>query len=450
MVINCKSRPQTTATEELNKIKEKQFYFWKWVTQLSHAAKQDYTNHQWELLGHGLVIETKDYDLTEEYARLACESIGVEFELINYSQTLDFDELSKINPLAPKIFFVEEDDWYLASCEDDEALNKQSNLARYISSLKEEPIIFIITVESYEEVSIKFRRQGLFDRHIKWLKPQPKLMAEDLIESLGTELFEESVLNSMHRLGCLLCEEFSISRKYGLLKSALKRVNYFENRKISWGDLFRIVSNGTGEGHEIPKYIDYNKIAVHEAGHALVAIVESRGENIPDVTTILPGDGYVGVVIDDFAYMHQTDGCLSFEEACIKIRIALAGRAAEELIFGSMGVDVFWARDDLKQATRIALDLVAKGGFDHKYGELSGGGINLLICSNNAYQENDFYKNEARILLANQYEIIRSCLVKNKLFLDKIVAALLEKKFLDRDDMKKIMDWTDDSQLIAA
>jgi ATP-dependent Zn protease len=254
----------------------------------------------------------------------------------------------------------------------------------------------------------------------------------------------------MHRLGCLLCEEFSISRKYGLLKSALKRVNYFENRKISWGDLFRIVSNGTGEGHEIPKYIDYNKIAVHEAGHALVAIVESRGENIPDVTTILPGDGYVGVVIDDFAYMHQTDGCLSFEEACIKIRIALAGRAAEELIFGSMGVDVFWARDDLKQATRIALDLVAKGGFDHKYGELSGGGINLLICSNNAYQENDFYKNEARILLANQYEIIRSCLVKNKLFLDKIVAALLEKKFLDRDDMKKIMDWTDDSQLIAA
>ena len=450
MSIEYKSAIQFDVTTEVHKIKEGQIYFWKWICQLSELTKQDYSPDQWELLGHGLVIESKDYDLTKQYARLACESIGVRFKTLNYSQIMKLDELPKVHSSIPEIFFIERDDWYLSIAEEDQALANQINLARYMRGLKGESVIFILTAESYADISTDFREEGIFDRHIQWLEPQPKLMAEDLIQSLGVELFEQSVVAAMHRVGCLLCAEFSTSRKYGLLKSALRRIAYFENRKINWKDLFHIIANGTGEGYESPKNIDNNKIAAHEAGHALAAIIESRGENIPDVTTILPGNRCFGVVIDDLEYMYQTDGCLSFEGACIKIRIALAGRASEELIFGPMGVDVFWSRDDLKQATRIALDLVAKGGFDHKYADSSSGGINLLVCGDYSYKEDDFYKNEAKIFLASQYEIIRACLSKNRPLLDRIIDTLLEVKFLDQDDMKKLVSKNNSAIPLAA
>lgn len=440
MYINWDNKNESESINAVNKFKDSQPYFWKWVCQLNKLARQNDPEDRWELFGHGLVIESKDYDLCSRYVRLACEAIEAQYQCLTYSQLIEAGSVVNLPNLTQQVIILEKGAWYLAESEDPQSHAKCEKLDSLIKSLKGRAVTFIVVAESYLDIAVDLRREGLFDRHIHWNDPSPEWMVSELFESVNPEIFEQSVLDASHRLGCLLQTEYSMPRKFGLLKSALKRLAYFENRKINWLDILRIVADGTGEGCNIPKIADRAKIAAHEAGHALITLIESKGEHVPEITTVLPGKGYSGMVIDDYAYIDQAGDFLSLQEAYTKIRVALAGRAAEELIYGSAGVDIFLARDDLKQATRIALDLVAKAGFTSRSTSLEKEAYNLLVCKDDSYQQDEFYKNEARALLAEQYKAVITSLSEKRALLEKIIAALNDKKFLIQGDLRKIVD----------
>lgn len=438
-----------TALSAIKEIQDGQNFFWGWVCQLSKLAQQNDHKDGWDIFGHGLVIESKDHDLCAEYVRLSCESIEVQFQCLTYSQLIEADSIVNPLDLTPKVIILERDTWYLADSEDPQSHAKCEKLDDIIKGLKGRAITLIVIADSYLDVAVDLRREGLFDRHIHWNDPCQDMMVSRLFESVGYEIFEKSVIDDSHRLGCLLQAEYSMPRKFGLLKTALRRLAYFENRKINWLDILRIVADGTGEGCHIPEIADRAKIAAHEAGHALITIIESNGEHIPEITTIQPGKGYSGMMIDDYAYMYRMGDFLSLREAHTKIRVALAGRAAEELIYGSGEVDIFLARDDLNQATRIALDLVAKAGFSSQSSSSQEGVCNLLVCKDDSFKQDEFYKSEARALLAEQYKSVIKCLSNKRTLLEKIIQALRDKKLLTQAELKKIVDQADQCQLVG-
>jgi len=422
----------------LDKTKDRQIYLWRWAQELKQTIGLSFPEDRWELFGHGLVVEGEDADGCEQSIRLISEQLNIGFQYLNSMQILDIEDLVGKNFSYPKIIFIESGDWIQSSSNDDESLHKQKTITEFLKNLVGKPIVCVLVSDSYADIATCFRYQGIFDRHLQWVEATPKFIAQDLIDLVGLEKFDISILNSMNRLGCILCSDFPVSRRVGMLASALKRIAHFQNRQIQWQDIYRLVTSGTGDGYESTRNKHDLQVAIHEAGHALVTILESQYKNIPEIATILTGKGYVGIVVENYQHAYAVEGPLSFKAACTKIRIAIAGRAAEELICGQLEVDVHLAQDDLRRASRIAFDLVTKGGFDCDHGQVEFSGSNLFIPDREASKSNDYYLNQARSLLEKQCEAVRLLLTKHRDSLELIVSELLNKKLLTHQDFREM------------
>ena len=422
----------------LDKIKDRQIYLWRWAQELKQTIEASSPEDRWELFGHGLVLEGEDADGCEQSIRLISEQLNIGFQYLNSTQILDIEDLVGKNFSHPKIVFIEAGDWIQSSSNDDESLQKQKTTTEFLKNLVGKPIVCILVSDSYADIATCFRYQRIFDRHLQWMEPMPEFIGQDLIDLVGAEKFDISILNSMNRLGCILCSDFPVSRRIGMLASALRRIAHFQNRQIQWQDIYRLVTSGTGDGYESTRNKHDLQVAIHEAGHALITVLESDGKNIPEIASILSGKGYVGIVVEGYQHAYETEGPLSFKAACTKIRIALAGRVAEELTSGRLEVDVHLAQDDLRRASRIAFDLVTKGGFDCLHGEKELSGSNLFIPEREASKTNDHYLNQARTLMEKQYEAVRFLLIKHRDSLELIVSELLNKKLLTHQDFREM------------
>ena len=98
------------------------------------------------------------------------------------------------------------------------------------------------------------------------------------------------------------------------------------------------------------------RIAVHEAGHGLVAALLDTG--VLEEVTILPRGGALGV-----ALITKTQDKHLYRETEMRneIQVLLGGRNAELLMFGEASSG---AAQDLQEASRIGLDMVSKYGFN--------------------------------------------------------------------------------------
>ncbi|CAN7664663.1 AAA family ATPase [Trinickia sp. LjRoot230] len=101
---------------------------------------------------------------------------------------------------------------------------------------------------------------------------------------------------------------------------------------------------------------ELTRIAVHEAGHGLVAAL--LGTGVLEEVTILPRGGALGVAL----ITKMQDKHLYREtEIRNEIQVLLGGRNAELLIFNEASSG---AAQDLQEASRISLDMVSKYGFN--------------------------------------------------------------------------------------
>ncbi|GAB2922958.1 hypothetical protein GCM10027093_72670 [Paraburkholderia jirisanensis] len=98
------------------------------------------------------------------------------------------------------------------------------------------------------------------------------------------------------------------------------------------------------------------RIAIHEAGHGLVAALLNTG--VLEEVTILPRGGALGV-----ALITKTQDKYLYRETEMRneIQVLLGGRNAELLIFDEASSG---AAQDLQEASRISLDMVSKHGFN--------------------------------------------------------------------------------------
>ncbi|MFZ5654202.1 MAG: ATP-dependent zinc metalloprotease FtsH [Pseudomonadota bacterium] len=103
-------------------------------------------------------------------------------------------------------------------------------------------------------------------------------------------------------------------------------------------------------------------VAHHEMGHALVALAMPGSDPVHKVSIIPRGIGALGYTIQrptEDRYL------MSRAELENKIAVLLAGRAAEQLIFGELSTG---AADDLAKATDIARDMITRYGMDEDLG----------------------------------------------------------------------------------
>ena len=111
---------------------------------------------------------------------------------------------------------------------------------------------------------------------------------------------------------------------------------------------------------------DRERVAFHEAGHAILGLVVPGADPVSRVT-ITPRGQSLGVT-----YQRPVDDRYNYSEAYLRGRIvgALGGRAAEEIIYGDRTTG---AENDLQQVTRMAQGMVTRWGMSEAIGPVSAG-----------------------------------------------------------------------------
>ncbi|NYH14708.1 AAA family ATPase [Paraburkholderia bryophila] len=272
-------------------------------------------------------------------------------------------ELARKN--APTVIFIDEADG-LAKRTDTGGGPVEAESNRIINQLlaemdgfaSNEGVIIVAATNHPDNLDEALRRPGRFDRTVQVRLPDREDRAKifrfyaerlksksadidyDQLARLTTGLSPATVAMVVNQAGL-------VARKAGDVEIASK--HFMEAIKIA-----RI---GDVSGAERALSEDERtRIAVHEAGHGLVAAL--LGTGVLEEVTILPRGGALGVALITKA---QDKHLYRETEIRNEIQVLLGGRNAEILTFSEASSG---AASDLQEASRISLDMVSKFGFN--------------------------------------------------------------------------------------
>jgi cell division protease FtsH len=177
---------------------------------------------------------------------------------------------------------------------------------------------------------------------------------------------------------------------------------------------------------------DRRRTAYHEGGHAIVGMLTDGADPVRKVS-IIPRGLALGVTFaapesDRFNYREP--------EVEARIKVALGGRAAEEVVFGETSTG---AESDIQQLTEIARQMVGRWGMSEAVGPVAviprdGAGPLLPGVAEVSPDTQRLVDDEVRrIVDAAQREVV-VLLQQNRDKLDSLASALLENETLDEED----------------
>ncbi len=177
---------------------------------------------------------------------------------------------------------------------------------------------------------------------------------------------------------------------------------------------------------------DRRRIAYHEGGHAIVGML-TRGADPVRKVSIIPRGQALGVTLST-----PDADVFNYEEHYLrgKIKVALGGRVAEEVAFGTITTG---AESDIQQATQIARGMVTRWGMSETIGFVAvapqeGAGPLLPGVSEVSEATQQAIDAEVRRIIEEAHEEVRNLLDRERDRLDSLAAALLERETLDEED----------------
>src|SRR2546422_3346747 len=170
-------------------------------------------------------------------------------------------------------------------------------------------------------------------------------------------------------------------------------------------------------------------LAYHEGGHALMSHLVGDLLPVQKVTIVSRGDalGYTLNLPSEERYLHTTE---EFQDL---LKVYLAGRAAEQVVFGRV---TNGAANDLEKVTELARAMV----FD--YGMSGASASRTMRADNYALsEETKRARDEEQARLTDEaFQEALRLLQKHRAALDRIALALLEKETLDKDELATLME----------
>ena len=184
-----------------------------------------------------------------------------------------------------------------------------------------------------------------------------------------------------------------------------------------------------------------HSVAVHEAGHALVALLSAHADPVAKIT-ILPAGRALGVTEQlpvDERHLYSESYLLD------SLAIRMGGRASENLVVGEASTG---AANDLAGATDLAIKMVRDWGLSSRLGPIGYGSDQSPSFGGPEFGQQRPYAEgtqqaidqEVSRLLSEAEEKASGLLSENRHALDAVIAALLEKETISGDDLKDIVD----------
>ena len=177
---------------------------------------------------------------------------------------------------------------------------------------------------------------------------------------------------------------------------------------------------------------DRERTAYHEAGHALVGMLTPGADSVRKVS-IIPRGMALGVTLsapddDQVSY--------TLEDLIAKLKVAVAGRVAEEIVYGTITTG---AESDIQQLTMIARQMVGRWGMSDAIGLVSvlpaeGLGPLLGAAGETSQATQQLVDDEVRRLIDGAHHAVTDLLTDHREQLEHLTTALLHAETLDGID----------------
>lgn len=419
-----------------------------WVEELKKIKESQPSAKDWRLIGRGVVICHPVEELRMPLVKKIAQEAGYEHVALSGESFFEWVHENKALPSdKPTIFLVEQGVWS-SKIEGDKKAAEQlvdfqtNEVPKYLASLPDDQaVVFVVTGQSYADLEPPLRAVGAFDRRFDVADFTLPELGTWFLNLIGTDLCDDSLFLDPGKVGKLINDEFDDRRRQRLIALHLQRLANRGCRKVCFDDLVYFAVHGGSETEHAPEESAemLHRIAVHEAGHVLISILDTNGRNVPDFASIVPGRHFKGVVTDSYAYSFALTGRYTYEDSRHKIRVQLAGRVAEAVALGPTHVGSFAARSDLRNATIWAKELIGMHGFSAEQENPDAIRNNLAVIEDEAStSEAAHIEQQTRLFLKRQYEAVELMILENKTFLDAITYALLEKQILNQADISAI------------
>ena len=350
------------------------------------------------------------------------------------------DLLKEAAKVAPCIIFIDEidavggarDNRFGSNSEHDQTLNSLLGEIDGFDSTK--GIVVLAATNRPETLDKALLRPGRFDRRIIMDTPNFQGRLDTLkVHTRKIRLAEDVDLKKIAQTasGAVGADLANLVNE-----AALRAVR--KGRKlVTQEDLltaFETVMVGSEKKNSVRTETERRMTAYHEVGHALVAALEKNAMPVSKITIIPRTGGSLGATM----YIPDEEKNLYTREDLIaKIHALLGGRAAEEVVFGTMTTG---ASNDLQRATGLARDMIARYGMSKELGLLSPtvvtnqylDGQSSLDCSQEIAATVD---KAARSLLESCYEENKKLLSENRGLLDEISEYLLTKETITGEEL---------------
>lgn len=182
-------------------------------------------------------------------------------------------------------------------------------------------------------------------------------------------------------------------------------------------------------------------VSYHEIGHALASALQKNTDPIQKITIVprtMGALGYAWYVPDEEKHLR------SKKELEERIVTTLAGRAAEELIFGKESITT-GASNDIEQATNSVRAMITQYGMSDRFGLVQIesvedqylNGRTVMNCSDRTAADVD---TEIQKMLSAAYEQAKLLLSENRTLMDELAAFLLQKESITGKEFMEIFN----------
>lgn len=414
----------------------------RWANQLYRTLKEvDHSNDDLRLAGiAGLVVHDYPRNI-EALSGLIAAKLDVPFTSIDPEHdSLPEIDLHNESRRIAGVLFLQPGSWQEA--EEGLGTPRADTAAGRIRMLLERnfespEFVIVSSCEEAESVCPRLRRLTSFSRIFELAAPSPEELGGVFVTSCDREWLSPEVRDNPRRVGLLLKGCYDGFEGRALARLFVQRIAQLEHRKVTLKDLALLDSVGVVESCRTLPH-DYGfaeRVAWHEAGHVVVALADSLGSHIPEYVTIIPRRNTLGYMTLSSEHRERCQLAYTRKMMIHDLRVLLAGRAAEALIYGDSEVSDLSAHD-LERAANLLRTGVLKYGLQFASSmavlpqlcdtSFAGGGVFAQVASLPAW----------RHYLEREYRIARKIAEHNRSLLELIQQRLIGERVLFCDDLE--------------
>ncbi len=325
---------------------------------------------------------------------------------------------------APVLFFVDDVDVFAQP-------PWSGMLPAFLAALKgllpDDRVLVVAGAQASESVRFELRRPGALETLLTMPQPNSQALAkmyEVMLRRSGNQLAQAD----LEHVG-LLSLGMGGREVDLVVRRALRRARKDKGRAVSRDDLAQaIIQERLGPESQNHRRLmaedELRNTAYHEAGHAILEMMRSRGPRLRYASIIPRENGTLGFVMPGIDESRNSE---TQRDIMDSVRALLAGRAAEEALAGPEAV-TSGCSNDLWKATQYLQHMMTRSGFQG------------LLFLERRFEDAPELRERAEAILQAEYAGVLALLQRHRPLLDRVAGLLLERQEVSGDELARVVE----------